>query len=146
MDKVQVVTREQEIKMECENFTEAEIKNGLSVNFVQSNENKAVIIGNSRDKVKIDVDNGVLDIHIDLYQIWNKDNTLILIYYKQLQKIDVRRNAKVELCGKITQPFIWFRVQEGSDITAHIEVKNLIANITTGGNLRIIGKAEMVLL
>lgn len=133
----------QEISMDLQNFSEAKISNGLLVNFIQSTENKAVIIGNSRDKVKIDVENGVLNIHTNLNQIWTKDNTLIIIYYKQLQKIDARRNSKVELCGKITQPFLWFRVQEGSDITAQIEVNNLIANVTTGGNLRIIGKADV---
>ena len=138
-----LVAGAQEITIDLGNFSEAEITNGLSVNFIQSEENKAVITGNSRDKVKIDVKNGVLDIHTDLNKIWTEDNTFVVIYYKQLQKIDARRNAKVELCGKITQPLIWLRVQEGSDITAQIEVNNLIANITTGGNLRIIGKAEV---
>jgi len=133
----------QEITMDLGNFSEAEITNGLMVNFIQSDENKAVIKGNSRDKVKLDVENGVLNIHTGINQIWTEDNTLIIIYYKQLQKIDARRNAKVELCGKITQPLIWLRAQEGSDITAQIEVNNLIANITTGGNLNIIGKADI---
>jgi hypothetical protein len=133
----------QEITMDLENFSEAEITNGLAVNFIQSEENKAVIKGNSRDKVKIDVENGVLDIQTDLNQIWVEDNTLIIIYYKQLEKVDARRNAKVELCGKITQPLIWLRAQEGSDITAQIEVNNLIANISTGGNLKIFGKADI---
>src|SRR5680860_1447535 len=72
----------QEITMDLENFSEAEITNGLTVNFIQYEENKAVITGNSRDKVKIDVKNGVLDIHTDLNQIWTEDNTLIIIYYK----------------------------------------------------------------
>lgn len=133
----------QEITMDLENFSEAEITNGLSVNFIQSKENRAVITGNSRDKVTIEVENGVLDIHTDFNRIWTEDNTLIIIYYKQLQKIDAKRNAKVELCGKITQPLLWLRAQEGSDITAQIEVNNLIANITTGGNLSVFGKAEI---
>jgi len=138
-----IVAGAQEITMDLENFSETEITNGLSVNFIQSKENKAVITGNSREKVKIDVENGVLDIHTALNQIWVEDNTLIIIYYKQLEKVDARRNAKVELCGKITQPLIWLRAQEGSDITAQLEVNNLIANITTGGNLKIFGKADI---
>jgi len=133
----------QEITMDLENFTESEITNGLSVNFIQSEENKAVITGNSRDKISIEVKNGVLDIDTDLDQIWTEDNTLIVIYYMQLQKIEAKRNSKVKLCSKIIQPIIWFKVLEGSEITAQIEVNNLIANISTGGDLMIIGKADI---
>jgi len=138
-----LVAGAQEITMDLGNFSEVEVTNGLLVNFIQAEENKAVIIGFSRDKVKIEVENGILNIHTDLNKIWNEDNTLIIIYYKNLQKIEAKRNAKLELCGKITQPLIRFEVQEGSDITANIKVNNLIARISTGGNLRIIGNADV---
>lgn len=138
-----LVAGAQEITMDLGNFSEVEVTNGLLVNFVQAEENKAVIIGNSRDKVKIEVEMGILNIHTDLNKIWNADNTLIIIYYKKLEKIEAQRNSRLELCGKITQPIIRFEVQEGSEITANIEVNNLIASISTGGNLRIIGNANI---
>jgi len=136
------VSEAQEITMDLENFTEAKITNGLLVNFIQSTENKAVITGSSRDKVDIEVENGVVYIHTDINQIWTEDNATIIIYFIQLQKMEARRNAKVKVSGKITQPLISLRAQEGSDITAEIEVNNLIANITTGGLLKITGKAD----
>lgn len=138
-----LVAGAQEITMDLGNFSEVEVTNGLLVNFIQAEENKAVITGNSREKVKIEVEKGILNVHTDLNKIWNADNTLIIIYYKKLQKIEAKRNARLELCGKITQPLIRFVVQEGSEIAANIEVNNLIARISTGGNLRIIGNADI---
>ena len=132
----------QEITMDLGDFSKAEISNGLLVNFIQAEENKAIIIGNSRDKVKIEVKNDILDISMSIDNLWNQDNTLVIIYYKELQKIEANRNAKVELCGKLTQYVLWLEAQEGSVISAHVEVKNLIANIYTGGNLMVIGKAD----
>lgn len=132
----------QEITMDLEYFSKAEINNGLLVNFIQGDENKAVIIGNSREKVRVTVENDVLNISMSINNLWNQDNTLVIIYYKELQKIEARRNSKVELCGKFTQRIIWFEVQEGAEISAHVDVKNLIANISTGGSIRIIGKAD----
>ena len=133
----------QEITMDLNNFSEAKVTNGLLVNFIQADENKAVILGNSRDKVKIEVENGILNIFTNLNKIWTEDNTLIVIYYKELQKIDARRNAKIELCGKITQPSLSFEAQEGSDISANIEVSSLVVKATTGSNISIIGKANL---
>jgi len=132
----------QEITVELDNFTEAEISKGLKVNFTQAEENKAVITGSSRDNVNLQVKNGVLKVSIDIDHLWNEDNTVVNIFFKQLIKIEAKQNAKIDLCGKITQPMIKLRVQEGSDIKANIDVENLYASVVTGGNLYIIGKAN----
>ncbi|RKS55385.1 putative autotransporter adhesin-like protein [Gillisia mitskevichiae] len=131
----------QEITVELDNFTEAEITKGLKVNFTHAEENKAVITGSSREDVNLKVKNGVLKISVDLNHLWNEDNTIVNIYYKQLLKVEAKQNAKIDICGKIVQPMFKIRVQEGADVKANIEVENLYASVVTGGNLFIIGTA-----
>ena len=131
----------QETIVDLDNFTEAEITKGLTVNFTKGEENKAIITGSSRDKVNLKVKNGVLKVSIDLDHLWNEDNTIVNITYKQLLKVEAKQNAKIDLCGKIVQPLFQIRVQEGSDVKAHLDVENLYASVVTGGNLMVIGKA-----
>jgi hypothetical protein len=131
----------QEIIVELDNFTEAEITKGLTVNFTKGEENRATITGISRDEVNLKVKHGVLKVSIDIDHLWNEDNTIVNISYKQLLKLEAKQSAKIDLCGKIVQPFFHIRAQEGSDVKAHLDVENLYASVVTGGNLMIIGKA-----
>lgn len=135
------ITYAQEITVELDNFTEAEITKGLKVNFTKAEENKAIITGSSRDNVSLHVKNGVLKVSIDIDHLWNEDNTIVNISYKQLLKIEAKQNAKIDLCGRIEQPLFHIRVQEGSDVKAHLDVESLYASVVTGGNLFIIGTA-----
>lgn len=131
----------QEIVVDLDNFTEAEITKGLTVNFTHGEENRASITGVSRDKVNLQVKNGVLKVSTDLDHLWNDDNTIVNISYKQLLKVEAKQNAKIDLCGKIKQPLFQIRVQEGSDVKAHLDVENFYASVVTGGNLMVIGNA-----
>lgn len=132
----------QEITMVLDNFSEAEVTKGLKVNFTQADENKAVITGSSRDKVNLKVKNGILKVSVNLDHLWNEDNTIVNIYFKQLLKVEAKQNSKIDLCGKLKQPMLKIRVQEGADVKAHLDVENLYASVVTGGNLFIIGKAS----
>lgn len=132
----------QEISIDLENFTEIEVSNGLKVNLIKAEENKAIITGNSRDKVDIDLKNGILSVQSSLNHIWNEDNTVVKIYYKQLLRVEATQNAEIEICGRLTQPIIEFRSAEGADIFANIDVENFIARSSTGGNLEFIGSAK----
>lgn len=131
----------QETKIDLENFSEVEVTRGLKVNITQGEENQAIIIGNSREKIQVKVEKGVLIIRSSLSQLLEKDNTLVNITYKQLQGIQARQNSKVEFCAKIVQPLFKVRATEGAEIFANIEVENLIATASTGGNVTLIGKA-----
>lgn len=135
------VTFAQEVTVALDNFSEAEITKGLKVNFTQAEDNKAIITGNSRDKVNLQVKNGVLKVTVNLDHLWNEDNTIVNIYFKQLLKVEAKQNSRIDLCGRISQPMIRIRVQEGADVKANLDVENLYASVVTGGNLFIIGNA-----
>lgn len=131
----------QEITMVLDNFSEAEVTKGLKVNFTQADENKAVITGSSRDKVNLKVKNGILKVSVNLDHLWNEDNTIVNIYFKQLLNLEAKQNASIDICGKISQPMMKIRVQEGAEVKANLDVENLYASVVTGGSLFIIGKA-----
>jgi uncharacterized membrane protein len=131
----------QEITVELDNFTEVEVTKGLKVNLTQAEENKAIITGSSRNNVNLKVKNGVLKVSVDLDHLWNEDNTIVNIYFKQLLKVEAKQNSKIDICGKLSQPMFNIRVQEGADLKAKVELENLYASVVTGGNLFIIGTA-----
>jgi hypothetical protein len=131
----------QEITMDLENFSEVEVTRGLKVNFTKADENKAIITGNSRDKVQVRVVKGVLTIKSSLNQLLKVDNTVVEIFYKQIHSVVARQNSSLEFCGKITQPIFKVRASEGAVVMATIDVENLIAGASTGGTLNLMGKA-----
>lgn len=131
----------QEVRVDLENFSEIEISRGLKVNISQGEANLAVITGDSRDKIQVRVNKGVLVIKSSLTQLLEKDNTLINITYKQMQSLQARQNSTVEFCSKIVQPLIKIRASEGAQIFANMDVENLVATASTGGNVTLIGNA-----
>lgn len=133
----------QEIEINLTNFSEIEVTRGLTVNLVPANENKAVIIGNSKEDVRVTVERGTLKVKSRLKQLLEADNTLVTIYFKNIQEIDARQNSKVEICSKIIQPLLKIKARQGSTVFANLEVENLVATAITGGQLTVIGKAEI---
>lgn len=137
-----VAVKAQQVTVDLNNFTQAEISNGLKVNFIKSEENKAIITGVKRDKVKLKVDDGMLKINMSINHIWNEDNTHVDVYYKQLNRLEAKQGSKVEVKEVIMQPIVSFRVQEGSEIRANVKVEDISASAVTGGKLDISGIAD----
>lgn len=131
----------QEITIDLENFSDVEVTRGLKVNFTEASENKAIITGNSRDKVQVKVEKGILVVKTSINQLLKVDNTVVEIFYKQINSITSRQNSSVEFCGKIIQPILRVRASEGAEILATVDVENLIAVASTGGTLNLMGKA-----
>lgn len=137
-----VAVNAQQITVDLNNFTQVEISNGLKVNLIKAEENKAVITGANRDKVKLKVDKGILKINMSINHIWNEDNTLVDVYYEQLNRLEARQGSKVDIKEMIEQPVVSFRVQEGSEIRAAVKVEDFSASAVTGGQLNISGTAD----
>ncbi|MGB8706243.1 MAG: DUF2807 domain-containing protein, partial [Gillisia sp.] len=132
----------QEIKMDLGNFSRIKVSEGLRVTLTAADFNKAVISGTNRKKVKISEKNGELEISINVRHLWKEDDTKIILYYKQFQELEARQNSEIEITGQLKQPILQFNVQEGSEVTANIDVENLVSKIVTGGTLRLTGTAD----
>ena len=133
----------QEIKMDLGNFSRIKVSEGLRVTLTAADFNKAVISGTNRKKVKISEKNGELEISINVSHLWKEDDTKIILFYKQFQQLEARQNSEIEITGQLKQPILQFNVQEGSEVTANIDVENLVSKIVTGGTLRLTGTADV---
>lgn len=132
----------QVIFIDLQDFTQANITNGVKVNFTPGEENKAVIRGKNKEKVVLGVKNGIFKVNMALNHIWREDDTLVEVFYKELDKIEARQGSEIELCGSIKQTEVDFISKEGSKITAHIDVNKLSVNAVTKGTVKVIGKAD----
>jgi hypothetical protein len=137
-----VAVNAQEITVDLNNFTQAEISNGLKVKFIKAEENKAVITGDKREEVKLKVEEGVLKINMSINHIWNEDNTLVDVYYKQLNRVEAKQGSRVEIKTMMRQAVVSFRAKEGSEILADVNVEDFSASAVTGGQLKISGTAD----
>lgn len=137
-----VAVNAQEITVDLNNFTQAEISNGLKVNFIKAEENKAIITGDKREEVNINVSGGVLKLNMSIKHIFNEDNTLVDVYYKQLNRVQAKQGSKVAVKNLLRQPVVSFRAQEGSEILANVNVEDFSASAVTGGQIKISGTAD----
>lgn len=133
----------QEINIVPEDFIGIEISKGLRTNLIPANENKVIITGKNRDKVKVAVDNGILKIRAGNSHLIESDDTVVDIYFKYVLAVEARQNSKVFLVKKLQQPLLKLKAREGSSIFAELEVENLVANTLTGGTITVNGKAAI---
>ncbi|MDT0685524.1 head GIN domain-containing protein [Autumnicola psychrophila] len=132
----------QEITQELENFSEVKVYNGLEVELIRADTNKAVVDGESKEDVSITAEDGVLKVKMRLDNIWKRDNTRIQIYYSDLKKLNSFQSSVIRVEGKIEQQELELQVQEGSLIFADVDVEDLISKAFTGGEIDVEGKAN----
>ncbi|NNL01723.1 MAG: DUF2807 domain-containing protein, partial [Eudoraea sp.] len=65
------------ISMNLANFTEVKAFDGISVNLIKSNENKAVITGANTDKVNFVNSDGILKIRMEITKIFSGYRTFV---------------------------------------------------------------------
>lgn len=132
----------QEITVDLDNFAEAEITNGLKVIFEKADETSIKITGSSREKVKANVNNGVLRIGLRGYRLLKDDDTVVVIYYTEIDKVTAKRNAEIEFSEELEQTKIAFEVKEGSDLEVSLKVDFLYARVATSATLIASGQAK----
>ncbi len=124
-------------------FRQVKVYNGLKVKLVKAKEARAVVTGESRDEVNFDIDHGILKIRLSINNIFKDNNdTRVVLYYEELEKVDALQNSSVNIEDKIRQDNFDLEVQEGGDITAEINVNNFRAKCITGGEIEVSGKAD----
>ncbi|MDT0690458.1 head GIN domain-containing protein [Salegentibacter sp. F188] len=130
----------QDIVQELENFSEVKVYNGLEVELIRGDNNRAIIGGQSKEEVTITAEDGVLKVKMKLDNIWKRDNTRIKIYYNELQKLNAFQSSSIRLKDKIEQQEFELQVQEGSLIFANVDVKDLNSKAFTGGEIEVEGE------
>ncbi len=124
----------QKITRELEAFKELKAFDGLSVNLIRSDVNKAVIAGANTEKVAIVNNDGVLKIRMEIDMIFAGYRTFIDLYYTDpLVVIDVNEDARITSSGVIKQGVLELKAQEGGELQIQAEVEQLLIKAVTGG-------------
>ncbi len=134
----------EEIILSLEKFTEIKGFDGLSINLIKSDENKAVITGTNTQKVAIVNNKGVLKIRMQISKLFSGYRTFIDLYYTEpLVVIDVNEDAKITSKDTIKQDILELKAQEGGELVINAEVEQMLIKSVTGGIITTRGMANL---
>ncbi|MEM7380192.1 MAG: head GIN domain-containing protein [Bacteroidota bacterium] len=131
------------ITRELERFTQVKAFDGLSVNLIKSDANRAVISGANTDKVAVVNNNGVLKIRMQIDKIFSGYRTFVDLYYtEKIVVIDVNEDARISSKETLKQNVLELKAQEGGEVVVNAEVEQLLIKSVTGGVIRAEGFSD----
>ena len=131
------------ITLELEPFTELKAFDGISVELIRSNENKAEISGANTQKVAIVNNKGVLKIRMTIDRIFSGYRTFVKLYYtSELKVIDVNEDALISSKEVLKTNVLDVRAQESGELKLTAETTQLLARAVTGGVITVKGSTD----
>ena len=136
--------QDEEISMNLTEFTEVKAFDGISVNLIKSNENKAVITGANTDKVKFVNTEGILKIRMEITKIFSGYRTFVDHYYAEnLLVIDVNEDARITSDDILKQEVIELKAQEGGELKIKAVVEQMLIRSVSGGVIATTGESDV---
>jgi len=125
-------------------FTEVKAFDGLSVNLIKSDINKAVVSGDNTTKVAIVNAKGVLKLRMQITKLFSGYRTFVDLYYtEELVTIDVNEDARISSEGNIEQDLLELKAQEGGELSIMADVEQLLVKAVTGGTIETYGSSDL---
>ena len=135
---------QEEVTQNLKEFTEVKGFDGLSINLIKSNVNKAIITGANTNKVAIANNDGVLKLRMQLGKIFSGYRTFVDLYYtEKLIIIDVNEDARITSQEAIKQDILELKAQEGGELDVSVEVEQLLIKTVTGGVIKTTGTSDL---
>lgn len=136
--------QEEKVTIDLDGFTEIKGFDGLSINLIKSDSNKAVITGANTNKVAIVNKDGILKLRMKLDKIFSGYRTFVDLYYtEKLIIIDVNEDARITSQETIKQDVLELKAQEGGELDIRAEVEQLLIKTVTGGVVKTSGTSEL---
>jgi len=130
------------IDREVGEFNEIKVFDLIEVNLIQSDENKIMIKGWNVDDIKWTNKNGVLKLRMQLDKKFQGEDTMIEVYYTNLDVIDGNEGARITCNEMVNKSKIELRVQEGAMIHIGMDVDYAEIRAVTGGIVEASGLAK----
>ncbi|AEM71017.1 hypothetical protein Murru_1978 [Allomuricauda ruestringensis DSM 13258] len=130
------------IDKEVGEFNKIKIFDLIEVNLIQSDENKIMIKGWNVDDIKWTNKNGVLKLRMQLDKKFQGEDTLIEVYYTNLDVIDGNEGAQITCNEMVKKSKIELRAQEGAAIRIGMDVDYADIRAVTGGIVQASGLAK----
>lgn len=138
-----VDAQNERITKDLQKFTEVKGFDGLSINLIKSDVNKAIITGTNTDKVAIVNTNGILRIRMEITKMFSGYKTFIDIYYTEtLLVVDVNEDARITSKDIIKQNVLELKAQEGGEISVSAQVEQLLIKTVSGGIVTAKGSSD----
>lgn len=135
--------QEEKITQELERFTEVKGFDGLSINLIKSDVNRAVITGANTKKVAIVNNTGVLKLRMEIDKIFSGYRTFIDLYYtEELKVIDVNEDARISSEEPFIQAVLELKAQEGGELVVNCQTEQLLIKAVTGGEILVTGFSD----
>ncbi len=136
--------QDEEVIIDIGVFKEIKAFDGLSVNLIKSEENKAVITGANTQKVNIVNNDGVLKLRMKFDKIFSGYRTFVDVYYSgEVIIIDVNEDARITSEETIQQDVLELKAQEGGELMINAEVEQLLIKTVTGGVVEAQGSSDL---
>ncbi|SDQ29131.1 head GIN domain-containing protein [Flagellimonas zhangzhouensis] len=130
------------IDTEVGEFNEIKVFDLIEVNLIQSDENRIMIKGWNVDDIKWTNKNGVLKLRMQLDKKFQGEDTMIEVYYTNLDVIDGNEGAEITCNELVQKSKIELRAQEGATIHIGMDVDYADIRAVTGGIIEASGLAK----
>ncbi len=137
---VSAIAQEGKIVRELKAFKQLKVFDGISVNLIRSEENKAIITGANTNKVAIVNRDGILKIRMEIDKIFSGYRTFLDLYHTEpLTVIDVNEDARIYSEEIIIQNVLELKAQEGGELELNCQTEQLLVKAVTGGDIIVKG-------
>ncbi|MBU2921612.1 DUF2807 domain-containing protein [Winogradskyella psychrotolerans] len=133
---------QESIEKQIGEFSTVKVFDLIHLKMIESDENKVVISGKNRKDVEIINNNGKLKIRMNLRESYDGNDTVVLLYFTEVDEIDANEGAKVTVKAPIKQYELDLRVQEGAEITAELKTTYTNLRAVTGGVINVSGYSK----
>ncbi|WP_411893990.1 head GIN domain-containing protein [Winogradskyella sp. A2] len=136
------LTAQETVEKTIGEFTTVKVYDLINLNMIQSKENKVVISGKNRKDVEVVNKNGKLKIRMNIEEIYDGNDTVVNLYFTNVDEIDANEGAKVMVKETIEQFEVELRTQEGAEITVDLKTSYTTVRAVTGGIINVTGQSK----
>ena len=132
----------QTIEKEFADFDQLKTFDGISVELIPSDTNRAVVTGELKEDVVFVNKNGLLKIRFNIPKVTNQYKTKVKLFYKSLYLIDANEGSIIFTGGTVKEIDLDIKVQEGAIIRLDVESQRVNARVVSGGVITLSGKTK----
>lgn len=149
MAQNKVINDANAVKREVKDFHAVRVTSGIHLYLSQGNEQAVAVSAADpeyRDRIKTEVDNGVLKIYFDKegwssWHDWDKRKLRAYVSFKVLDQLKASAGAQVAVDGTIKSPELSFDFSSGAGFTGTVQVDKLKMDQSSGGQATVSGTA-----
>jgi len=123
-------------------FSEIKVYDLIEVNLIKSDENRILIKGEKVDDIKFVNKDGTLKLRMQLEKKFQGEQTLIEVYYTDLDIIDGNEGASITFNETVVKDKLVLKTQEGAQIKIGMKVDDVEIRAVTGGIIEASGLAK----